>query len=92
MRTLSQITLNTVPSLTTLKSTLSLRSLKKTLERTLSLRALKRILSLRNLNRTLSNIDTTMYAIAEVIEKVVEIKNNKGNMGWRKSRFRVTAH
>ena len=33
-----------------------------------------------------------MYAIAEVIEKVVEIKNNKGNMGWRKSRFRVTAH
>ena len=30
-----------------------------------------------------------MYAIAEVIEKVVEIKNNKGNMGWRKSRFRV---
>ena len=39
--------------------------------------------------RTLSDNDDTIKAIVEVIEEVVEIKNNTRSMGWGKSRFRV---
>ena len=47
-------------------------------------RTLERTLSLRTLKKTLSNINTTMQAIAELIEKIVEIKNNIESISWGK--------
>lgn len=76
-------------SLRTLKKNLSLETPKRILKGKLSLRTLYRTLSKRTLKRTLSNIDITILAMMEVIQKVLDIERE--SMGWGKYRFRVIA-